>query len=58
LLYKGKLDEAIAALRTALEIAPGYTRAREVLVKALQANGQNREAEEELRKGAGGSSRP
>jgi len=58
-LYKGKLDEAIATLRTALEVAPGYARAREVLVKALQANGQNREAEEVLRKkGAGGSSRP
>jgi arylsulfatase A-like enzyme/Flp pilus assembly protein TadD len=58
LVYDGKLDDAIASLHIALEIAPGYTKAREVLVKALQANGQDREAEEELRKGAGESSRP
>ncbi len=58
LLYNGRLDDAIAALRTALEIAPGNAKARAALVKALQANGQGREAEEELRKGASGSSRP
>ena len=57
LIYQTKLDEAIAALRTSLSIEPGYTKARQALIKALQANGQNREAEE-MRKGAGGSSRP
>jgi arylsulfatase A-like enzyme/Flp pilus assembly protein TadD len=58
LLYQGKLDDAIAALRTALTIEPGYTKARQTLIKALQASGQNREAEEEMRKGAGGSTQP
>ncbi len=57
-LYQGKLDEAIASLRTALEIEPGYTKARQALVKALQAKGLNREAEEEMRKGAANGSRP
>jgi arylsulfatase A-like enzyme/Tfp pilus assembly protein PilF len=57
-LYKGKLDEAIAALRAALRIEPGYVKAHQALIKALQADGQNREAEEEMRKGPDGSSRP
>jgi len=58
LIYQNKLDEGIASLRAALEIEPNYPTARQALIKALQANGQDREAEEELRKGAGGSSRP
>lgn len=58
LLYQGKLDEAIASLRTALELEPGYAKARQVLVKALQAKGLDREAEEEMRKGAGNGSKP
>src|SRR6266480_232978 len=58
LIYQNKLDEGIASLRAALEIEPNYPKARQALIKALQANGQDREAEEELRKGTGGSSRP
>ena len=58
LVYQNKLDEGIASLRAALEIEPNYSKARQALIKALQANGQGREAEEELRKGAGGSSQP
>jgi arylsulfatase A-like enzyme/Flp pilus assembly protein TadD len=58
LSYNGKLDEAIANLRTALAIEPGYRQARQALIKALQANGQAGEAEEEMRKGADGSSQP
>ncbi|HET8922332.1 MAG TPA: sulfatase-like hydrolase/transferase [Candidatus Acidoferrum sp.] len=58
LLYQGKLGDAIAALRTALSIEPGNTRARQALIKALQANGQNNEAEEEMRKSGGGSPQP
>jgi arylsulfatase A-like enzyme/Flp pilus assembly protein TadD len=55
LLYQNKLEDAIAALRSALAIEPGYTKARQALIKALQANGQNQEAEEEMRKGSGSS---
>lgn len=58
LFYQQRLDEAITALHTALSIEPGYTKARETLIKALQSNGQNTEAEEEMRKAAAGSSRP
>jgi arylsulfatase A-like enzyme/Tfp pilus assembly protein PilF len=58
LIYQNRLDEGIASLRTALEIEPNYPKARQALIKALQANGQDREAEEELRKRAGGSSQP
>jgi tetratricopeptide (TPR) repeat protein len=58
LLYQGKIDEAIASLRTALELEPGYAKARQALVKALQSKGLNREAEEEMRKGAGNGSKP
>jgi arylsulfatase A-like enzyme/Flp pilus assembly protein TadD len=58
LIYQDKLDEGITSLRAALEIEPNYAKARQALIKALQANGQGREAEEELRKGASGSSRP
>jgi len=58
LIYQNKLDEGIASLRAALEIEPNYPKARQALIKALQANGQDREAEEESRKGASGSSRP
>ena len=58
LIYQNKLDEGIASLRAALEIEPNYPKARQALIKALQANGQNREAEEELRKGASGRSQP
>jgi Tfp pilus assembly protein PilF len=57
LIYQNKLDEGIASLRAALEIEPNYPKARHALINALEANGQGREAEE-LRKGAGGSSRP
>ena len=58
LLYQGKLDDAITALHTALAIEPGCTKARQTLIKALQANGQNPEAEEEMRKGNGGRPQP
>ncbi len=58
LVYQGKFDDGISALRTALGIEPGYKKARQALIKALRANGQDREAEEEMRKGADGSSRP
>jgi arylsulfatase A-like enzyme/Flp pilus assembly protein TadD len=58
LLYLGRLDDAIAALRVALSIEPRNTRARQALIKALQANGQNSEAEEEMRKSGGGSPQP
>jgi arylsulfatase A-like enzyme/Tfp pilus assembly protein PilF len=57
LIYQNKLDEGIASLRAALEIETNYPKARQALINALEANGQGREAEE-LRKGAGGSSRP
>ncbi len=57
-LYQGKLDEAIASLRMALEIEPGYAKARQALVKALQAKGLHQEAEKEVRKGGGNGSKP
>jgi arylsulfatase A-like enzyme/Flp pilus assembly protein TadD len=57
LLYQGELDGAISALRAALKLEPGDAKVRRSLIKALQAKGLNREAQEELKK-AGGDGPP
>jgi cytochrome c-type biogenesis protein CcmH/NrfG len=50
LLYQGKADEAIAALRKAISLAPDDPKAHRALAKALQAKGLDQEAQEELKK--------
>jgi arylsulfatase A-like enzyme/Flp pilus assembly protein TadD len=58
LLYAGKTDDGIAALRDALRVEPRNNRARQKLIKALQAKGLNGEAEEEMRKTTGTDTQP
>ncbi|HUL14546.1 MAG TPA: sulfatase-like hydrolase/transferase [Terriglobales bacterium] len=58
LLFEGKTDDGIAALRGALAAEPRNNRARAKLIKALQAKGLNREAEEEMRKAGGTDAQP
>jgi len=50
LLYQGKLDDAIAELRRAVEIAPDEPDMHTSLAKALEAKGLTAEADEERRR--------
>src|SRR5262249_51594071 len=46
LTYRGKLDEDIPSLHTAVQIEPGYAQLSGALIKSLEANGQASEVEE------------
>jgi Flp pilus assembly protein TadD len=50
LLYQNKLDDAIAELRRAVELAPQEPIMHESLAKALAAKGLTTEAAEETRR--------
>jgi Flp pilus assembly protein TadD len=50
LLYQNKLDDAIAELRRAVELAPQEPTVHESLAKALAAKGLTAEADEETRR--------
>ncbi|HEX6905656.1 MAG TPA: tetratricopeptide repeat protein, partial [Terriglobales bacterium] len=52
LLYQGKVDEALAELRQAVELAPNDPRTHAALAKALEAAGRHAEAVEEMKRAA------
>ena len=49
-LYQGQVDDALAELRRAAELAPQDPGNHAALAKALSAKGLNDEAKEEMRK--------
>ena len=53
LLYEGKVDEALAELRQAAELAPDEPAMHESLAKALDAKGMTAEAESERQRAQG-----
>ena len=57
LLYQGKVDDAVAELRTAVGLAPENARAHAALAKALDAKGLPEEAQQEMRKAQEGAPR-
>ena len=49
-MYQGKVDEAIAELRRAVELAPQEPSMHESLARALSAKGLTEEADQEMRR--------